>query len=146
MCSPAFDPLPSSPRWMYWRTWLWWTGWSPSKPQANKSPTAVACHVPPRQAGGPSAVALLRRNDQSLPSSPCLLPHLLDNDVTIFIVVIVGPCRQDGGGGKKQPLLPMTPPPPMWGRDTAKIEEFCRCRPDCDVYVDSAAHDGSTNA
>jgi hypothetical protein len=91
MCSPAFDPLPSSPQWMYWRMWLWWRGWSPSKLQATKSPTAAACHVPPRQAGGPSAVVLPRHNDQSSPFSSCLLPHLLDNDATVFVVVVVGP-------------------------------------------------------
>ncbi len=36
-----------------------------------------------------------------------LLPHLLNNDATIFVFVVVGPCRQDGGGGKKRPLPPM---------------------------------------
>jgi hypothetical protein len=119
---------PGPQRWTYWRTWLWWTGRSPSEPGATKSPIANAHHVLPRQAGGPSTVALPRRNDQSLPSSPCLLPHLLNNDATVFVVVIVGPCCQDGGGGKKRPLLPMPPPPPTRGRDTPEIEEF-PCRP-----------------
>jgi hypothetical protein len=32
-----------------------------------------------------------------LPSSPRLLLHLLVNDATVFVVVVVGPCRQDGG-------------------------------------------------
>ncbi len=73
-------------------------GGSPSEPQATKSPTTVAHHVPPQQAGGPSAVAWPRRHDQSSPSSPCLLPHLLDNDATVFVVVIAGPCHQDGDG------------------------------------------------
>jgi hypothetical protein len=36
-----------------------------------------------------------------LPSSPCLLPCLLDNDATIFDVIIVGPCCQDGSGGEE---------------------------------------------
>jgi hypothetical protein len=34
----------------------------------------------------------------------------------------------------------------MWGRDTPDIEEFRRRRPDCNIYVDRAARDGSTNA
>jgi hypothetical protein len=53
---------------------------------------------------------------------------------------------QEGGGGKKRPLPPMPPPPPRWGRDTPEIKEFRRRRPGCDVYVDRAAHDGSTDA
>ncbi len=80
-----------------------------------------------------------------LPSSPCLLPHLLDNYATVFVIVVVGPFRQRGAGGKKQTLLPMPPPLPMGGRDTLEIKEFRNCRPDCNVYVDRAAHDGSTN-
>ncbi len=40
----------------------------------------------------------------------------------------------------------MPPPPPTGGRDTPDIEEFRRRRPDCDVYVDRAARDGSTDA
>jgi hypothetical protein len=36
-----------------------------------------------------------------LPSSPHLLPHLFDNDATVFIVVIVSPCHQDGGRGEE---------------------------------------------
>jgi hypothetical protein len=73
-----------------------------------------------------------------------LLPHLLDNYATVFVVVIVGTCRQDGGGGKEQPLLPMPPLPPTGGRDTEEIKEFCRRRPDCNVYVDRATRDGLT--
>ncbi len=41
--------------------------------------------------------------------SPCLLPRLLDNDVTIFIVVVVGPCCQDRGGGKEATTLADAP-------------------------------------
>jgi hypothetical protein len=51
-----------------------------------------------------------------------------------------------GAGGKKLPLPPMPPPPPTGGRDTPEIEEFRRRCPDCDVYVDRAARDGSTDA
>ena len=40
----------------------------------------------------------------------------------------------------------MPPPPPTWGRDTPETEEFHRHRPNCNVYVDRAARDGSTNA
>ena len=39
----------------------------------------------------------------------------------------------------------MPPPPPTGRRDTPEIEEFRRRRPDCDVYVDRAARDGSTD-
>jgi hypothetical protein len=39
----------------------------------------------------------------------------------------------------------MPPPPPTGGRQTPDIKEFHRCHPDCDVYVDRAAHDGSTD-
>jgi hypothetical protein len=51
-----------------------------------------------------------------------------------------------GVGGKKQSLLPTMPPPPPTGGGTPDIEEFCRRRPGCNVYVDSAARHGSTNA
>ncbi len=66
--------------------------------------------------------------------------------MTVFVVIIVGPCRQDGGGGKKQPLPPVPPPPPTGGRDTPEIKEFRRRRPDCDIYVDRAVRDGLTDA
>jgi hypothetical protein len=66
-----------------------------------------------------------------LTSSPCLLPHLLDNDATVFIVIVVGPCRQDGGGGEQA----TTTANPMGGRDTPEIKEFRRRRPNCDIYV-----------
>ncbi len=46
-------------------------------------------------------VALVDGAVPSLPSSPRLLPRLLDNDATVFVVVVVGPCRQDGGGGEE---------------------------------------------
>ncbi len=46
-------------------------------------------------------VAMVEEAVPLLPSSPHLLPRLLDNDATIFIIVIVGPCRQDGGGGEE---------------------------------------------
>ncbi len=36
-----------------------------------------------------------------LPSSPHLLPCLLDNDGTVFVVVVVGPCLQDRGKGEE---------------------------------------------
>jgi hypothetical protein len=51
-----------------------------------------------------------------------------------------------GGRSDHSPLPPMPPPPPTWGRDTPEIEEFRRRRPNCDVYVDRAARDGSTDA
>ncbi len=51
-----------------------------------------------------------------------------------------------GAGGKKQPLLPMPLPLPTKGRDMPEIKEFRCCCPNCNVYVDRAAHDGSTNA
>jgi hypothetical protein len=40
----------------------------------------------------------------------------------------------------------MPPPPPTGGKDTPEIEEFRRRHPDCDVYVDRATRDGSTDA
>jgi hypothetical protein len=40
----------------------------------------------------------------------------------------------------------MPPLPPTGGRDTPEIEEFRRRHPDCIIYVDRAAHDGSTDA
>jgi hypothetical protein len=46
-------------------------------------------------------VAVVDEVVPSLPSSPCLLPCLLDNDATVFVVVVVGPCRQDRGGGEE---------------------------------------------
>jgi hypothetical protein len=51
-----------------------------------------------------------------------------------------------GAGGKKRPLPPMAPPPPTGGRDTPEIKEFRRRRPDCNVYVNRAARDVSTDA
>jgi hypothetical protein len=81
-----------------------------------------------------------------LPSSPCLLPRLLDNDGTVFVILIVGPCRQDRGRGKKQPLPPMPLPPPTGGRDTLEIKEFCCRHPNCNVYVDRATRGGVTDA
>ena len=50
-----------------------------------------------------------------------------------------------GAGGKKRPLLLMPPPPPTGEGDTEEIEEFRRRRPNCKVYVDRAARDGSTD-
>ncbi len=75
-----------------------------------------------------------------------LLLLLLDNDATIFVVVVVSPAAKTGAGGKKQPLLPMLLLPPTGGRDTEEIEEICRRHPDCDIYVDRATRDGSTDA
>jgi hypothetical protein len=37
-------------------------------------------------------------------------------------------------------------PPPTGGRDTPEIKEFRRRHPNCDVYIDMATCDGSTNA
>jgi hypothetical protein len=51
-----------------------------------------------------------------------------------------------GVGEKKQPLPPMPPLLPTRGRDTAEIEDFHRRRPACDLYVDRATCDGSTDA
>jgi hypothetical protein len=51
-----------------------------------------------------------------------------------------------GAGGEKQPLPRMPPAPPTGGRDTQKIKEFRCRRPDCNVYVDRAARDGSNDA
>jgi hypothetical protein len=77
------------------------------------------------------------------------LPSLLLsplNDATAFIVVVVGSCRQDGGGGEEV-TTPADAPAATHGGggDTPEIEEFCRRRPGCNVYIDRAAHHGSTN-
>jgi hypothetical protein len=64
----------------------------PFRAASDQSPAAVAHYVPPQQAGGPSAVAWPRRDDQSSPSSPHLLPRLLHDDATVFVVFVVGPC------------------------------------------------------
>jgi hypothetical protein len=44
-----------------------------------------------------------------LPSSPCLLPCLLNNDTTVFVVVVVGLCHQDRGRGEEATTLADTP-------------------------------------
>ncbi len=39
----------------------------------------------------------------------------------------------------------MPPPLPTGGRDTPEIKEFHRRHPDCNIYVNRAVRDGSTN-
>jgi hypothetical protein len=40
----------------------------------------------------------------------------------------------------------MPPPLPTGGRDTPEIKEFCRRHSDCNISVDRAVRDGSTDA
>jgi hypothetical protein len=54
-------------------------------------------------------VAVVDKAVPLLLPSPCLLPRLLDNDATVFVVVVVGPCRQDGGGGEEATTLADAP-------------------------------------
>ncbi len=74
-----------------------------------------------------------------------LLPRLLNNDATVFVVVVVGPCHQDGGRGEEAITPANAPAITHGGRDT-EIKEF-RCRHlNCSVYIDRAVRDGSTDA
>ncbi len=64
-----------------------------------------------------------------LPSSPRLIPRLLDNDATIFVVVVVGPCRQDRGGGEEATTPADTPATAHGGKGLRKSKSSATAAP-----------------
>jgi hypothetical protein len=62
-----------------------------------------------------------------------------------LLSLLLALAAKTGAGGKKRPLPPMPPPPPTWGRDTPEIKEFRSRCPNCNVYINRAVRDGSTN-